>query len=320
MFLPGVVLVLLAAWRVFVEPLHPPAWPLAVSNPNLNTWYMYEPNPLTLNNGWPNLWNRSITGWYCGVLVDGTAYRLMGGGGFDVANQTSIDFTPSRTAIQMQAGPVNVTLNFLSPVNASDLTRQSLPFSYFYVTVASADDVPHNVLLYSDVTAEWITSDLSLHANTTADIPNDVVILQASLQEQPVSNLDAIEFPQNSTSFYALKNGAGVRYEVGLDTRSDALNSTGLQNTIDPNASSHPISSPFDLFVISVDLGDITAETPPVVWVIGVVRDPSVLFARLSEEAQLRSPYYRMNFTTPHDMNSFFLNDFDCHERVTTTG
>ncbi len=79
---------------------------------------------------------------------------------------------------------------------------------------------------------------------------------------------------------------------------------------------------------MSADLGQITTKTSPLVWAIGVTRDPSIQFTKLSGDVQVRSSYYQMNFSTPHDMVfipnlslyfdanakvqvSFFLNDFD---------
>ncbi len=159
--------------QVFAQQLSVPAWPLAVKNPYLNTWYQAGSKPAELNEVWPALWDPSATGWYCGVQVDGVPFRLMGQDFTVTANastQLSVGITPTRTVVQMQAGPVNVTMNFLSPVTvrpityaefrsyfiftqATDLTRQSLPFSYFFFTVASIDGSPHSVNIYSDITA-----------------------------------------------------------------------------------------------------------------------------------------------------------------------
>lgn len=71
----------------------------------------------------------------------------------------------------------------------------------------------------------------------------------------------------------------------------------------------HVQSSPFDVWGISVDLGQVTATSSPLVYAIGVIRDPSVQFATLSGDIQLRSSYYRMNFTTPLEMVHPFLVD-----------
>ncbi len=46
---------------------------------------------------------------------------------------------------------MNVT--FLSPIFPTDLKRQSLPFSYLDISVISSDGNPHDVQLYTDITA-----------------------------------------------------------------------------------------------------------------------------------------------------------------------
>ncbi|KLO08004.1 DUF1793-domain-containing protein [Schizopora paradoxa] len=309
-----VVLALVAQWHVHAQVLVP-AWPLAVKNPYLNTWYFGGSKPATLNNVWPNLWNGSITGWFSGVQVDGVPYRIMGDDSVPPSNastQLSVQITPTQTIVSVQTGPVNITMNFLSPITATDLTRQSLPFSYFSVTAASLDGSPHTVKVYSDISAEWISGDDTLIAKSTQDIESDFVILETSLQT-PQSFTEVNQHTQDGTSIYALKNGAGVQYGVGVDdvVRNFAMNSTGLQDNIDQNISAHAINTPFDVWGISADLGSVTTTSSPLVYAIGLIRDPAIQFTTLSGNAQLRSSYYRMNFTTPHDMVSFFLNDFN---------
>lgn len=50
-------------------------------------------------------------------------------------------------------GLVTMNITFLSPVNPTDLMRQSLTFSYLDVVVLSADGTSHDVQLYTDITA-----------------------------------------------------------------------------------------------------------------------------------------------------------------------
>lgn len=64
----------------------------------------------------------------------------------------------------------------------------------------------------------------------------------------------------------------------------------------------------FDVFGMSVDLGNVTSKTDPLVWAIGVIRDPSIQLTKLSGEVQLLSSYYRVNFTSGNDMVRFTFN------------
>ena len=100
----------------------------------------------------------------------------------------------------MQAGPVDLTVTFLSPVEVckflscqygpissnlqpDDLVRQSLPFSYMALSAASNDGAGHSVKLYTDISAEWISGDDSLTANWTTDA-GTIVTHQVQLQSQ----------------------------------------------------------------------------------------------------------------------------------------
>ena len=56
------------------------------------------------------------------------------------------------------ADVVTMNITFLSPVFPTDLKRQSLPFSYLDVVVASMDGATHDVQLYTDISAGTITS------------------------------------------------------------------------------------------------------------------------------------------------------------------
>lgn len=66
-------------------------------------------------------------GWLCYIRVDGTTYTLWGQDNLPKSvdiNQSSLvttELTPTRTIQVMKAGPMNVTVTFLSPV---DVGRQ----------------------------------------------------------------------------------------------------------------------------------------------------------------------------------------------------
>ena len=116
-----------------------------------------------------------------------------------------------------------------------------------------------------------------------------------------------------------------MAFQIGdaSTVRTLGLNATGLQNTVDPLYGTHAldkfvtlcfctvydslltnISSTFDVFGISVDIGNISSSAPSisVVWAVGVTRDPSIAYTSLSGQTVYRSSYYRLNFTTAHDI------------------
>jgi hemolysin-activating ACP:hemolysin acyltransferase len=66
-----------------------------------------------------------------------------------------------------------------------DLIKQSIPFAYMAVSVASTDNTPHSVQVYSDISAEWVSGDNSMLVNWTTTMGN-ILTHQVQLQTQTV--------------------------------------------------------------------------------------------------------------------------------------
>ena len=115
--------------------------PLAIRSPYFNVWQETADGgnggkPLTsTGDRWPVMWNKhvsvlsflmsssntwaKITGWAGFVRVDGQVYRWQGTWSSLNTTQTiqnSIRMSPTRTVIEANAGPVKLTLTFLTPV------------------------------------------------------------------------------------------------------------------------------------------------------------------------------------------------------------
>ncbi|KLO07712.1 DUF1793-domain-containing protein [Schizopora paradoxa] len=309
----SILLLILASITLVVAQLRAPSWPLAVKNPYLNGWYAAGPDATPLNEVIVTTWNSSRTPWFCSVAVDGIPFRLMDND-TDVisqaSSQMSVTITPTSTTIQGQAGPVAVTLTFLSPITPSDLTRQSLPYSYLDINVAPTDNSPHSVIIFSDFDLEWITGSDSLFGTGSGGVQPEFIFLKASTKT-PQPFVEINDHAQDSTIIYAAKNAGPAGFEAGVDgpIRLAGMNGTGLPNIIDPDVGTHPIDDPHDVFGISVDVGEIDTSTS-LLWAIGVSRDPSIQFTTPSGGVHMRSSYYQMNFSTPEDQVSFFLDDF----------
>lgn len=96
---------------------------------------------------------------------------------------------------------MDLTVNFLSPVEVitrlhktkirslippkpHDIQRQSLPFSYITLSAASTDGGVHNVRLYTDISAEWVSGDNNLVVNWTTTVSDNVITHQTQLVDQ----------------------------------------------------------------------------------------------------------------------------------------
>ena len=60
--------------------------------------------------------------------------------------------------------------------------------------------------------------------------------------------------------------------------------------------------SPFDVVSLSQDLGVISSQSDPVVFAIGVVRDPVIKFVNQNIQDEDRSAYYWSSFSSIHDV------------------
>ena len=75
-----------------------------------------------------------------------------------LVTQTAFEYTSTRSIFTMDVGGlVSMTITFLSNVTPNDLLRSSLPYTYMEVDVASSDGNDHDVQIYTDISAEWIS-------------------------------------------------------------------------------------------------------------------------------------------------------------------
>ncbi|EJC98586.1 DUF1793-domain-containing protein [Fomitiporia mediterranea MF3/22] len=306
----------LTAWSA--TPFNPPSLPLAVKSSYLNVWAPlgYGNASAPLNNAWPRTWDRSLTplGWYGAIRVDGTAYRFLGEGDLPAGNlQKGFTFTPTQSSYLYQFGPVNVNITFLSPIEPTDLTRQSMPFSYMYLTVQPNDGGSHSVQLFSDVSGEFIGGDFGVPVNWTINESSDFVYLQMN-PSSPLPFQELNERPQDGTLYYCMKKTDGVSWQIANNTEMHIQFNNGSITTLPKTSdgSFHAVGLPyFDTLAIAVDLGTVSSVTDPVVYALGVVRDPVVQYANRNVQIEKRSSYYWSNFSTIHDVVNDVLSRFD---------
>lgn len=72
----------------------------------------------------------------------------------------------------------------LTPPKPHDIQRQSLPFSYVTLSAASTDGDIHNVKLYTDISAEWVSGDNNLVVNWTTTVSDNIITHRTQLLEQ----------------------------------------------------------------------------------------------------------------------------------------
>ena len=131
------------------SPLRPPAVPLIVRSPYVSAWQPSDTAP----GNWSTFWTGATRAMGGLVRVDGKTYAFFGNpgrnvGGIDLAQQTQLEMTATQSRYTFAAGPVNLSVNFLSPVDATDLRRFSAPLGYVYVQAQTTDGAQHAVQVY----------------------------------------------------------------------------------------------------------------------------------------------------------------------------
>ncbi len=142
-----------------MEALRPPAVPLVTVDPYFSIWSFND----RLHEGVTRHWTKHNHGMFGMALIDGAAWRFMGGA--DIRNdvealaapamlQTSLVVLPLSTVYTFEAGGISLTVDFTTPLLLDDLDVLSRPASYVTFQVRSLDGHDHNVQIYYDVTAE----------------------------------------------------------------------------------------------------------------------------------------------------------------------
>src|ERR1700760_4593747 len=102
-------------------PIRPPAVPLIVRSPYLSTWQRSTVSPGT----WQTFWNADTTPMAGIVRIDGTSFAFAGdpsiGDTGAALEQTHLTLTATRSVFTMHGGGVQLTLEYLSPIEPGDL-------------------------------------------------------------------------------------------------------------------------------------------------------------------------------------------------------
>ncbi|KIJ70073.1 hypothetical protein HYDPIDRAFT_23218 [Hydnomerulius pinastri MD-312] len=294
-------------------PFNPSSVPLAVRTPYLSAW-LAQGSGTPLNGAWPSFWTGTALGWTGYIRVDDVTYTFLGAptvNGSKPATQKSLEFTSTQSTFVMSAGAVDLTVNILSPVEPTDLLKQSIPFSYMALSAVSTDGKAHAVNLYTDISAEWASGDLSQKVNWTSTTKGDYL----SYQVMPENQQHTIE----GAAYYATKNYLNATYQTGQDSvvRAQFISNGVLSNTQDTNF--RAVNDSWPVFAFAHDLGKVgITEKEPVVFAIGHVRDPVVQYIVAGGAYQDRSTYFWSSLLHRHrlDYSNALTSAQDFDQRV----
>ncbi|QRV90571.1 hypothetical protein RhiJN_18589 [Ceratobasidium sp. AG-Ba] len=295
-------------------PFNPPAIPLAVRSPYLSAWLPGGDSGGRLNGQWPTFWTGSILGWAGYVRVDGKVYTFLGApsvAGATLATQKQMQFTGTKSTFILGAGPVDLNVTFLSPVEPTDYLRQSIPFSYMSLSVKSTDGSAHKIQYYTDISAEWVSGDNSLGAKwSTANLTTNggSIVHEVSLQN-PTKYGEINDHTQYGSAYYGTNQVQGLTYATGEDAivRATFIKQGALSNSQDTQY--RAISDRWPVFAFARDIGSTTnSASSPVVFAVGNVRDPLVQYVVGGNKLEERHPFWLSKYPSARDMISAFLS------------
>ena len=115
-----------------------------------------------LPGSWPTFWNGDARG-MCGMVrVDGITYVFMGAHhstDSTLAKQIGLKVTPTQSIFSFSAGPIQLIVNFFTPIDPTDLKLMSIPASYIGISAHSIDGKSRQIEVYLEMSGEWNSGD-----------------------------------------------------------------------------------------------------------------------------------------------------------------
>jgi hypothetical protein len=271
------------------SPLKPPSVPLITREPYMETWL--ENATAVAPGTWPEYWDTATKGMTGIAYVDGTAYLFLGDprGVPNSMTQTALTITPTQSIFVFNAGGVNLTVDFLSPVEPTDLERLSMPLSDIITTAQSSDGNAHSVAVYFDITGQWAYGD----QKALIDWAPETILLNADgsntpgslsawtvTPNSPIILNQAYNYPSWGTVLWAAATANNLTTQSGTDTvvRGQFVASGSLNNTNDTNQP-RAINDDAPVFAFSYSFGTVgTVAIQPFTLLLGHVRDPAVSY------------------------------------------
>ena len=266
-----------------ITPIRPPAVPLIVRSPYVSTWQTSD----TLPGTWSTFWQggvKAITGM---ARIDGTSYVFLGSpqniGATKPMTQTNLEVTSTQSRYTFQSAGVTLTLNFLSPIEANDLKKQSVPFGYIFAQVQSNDGKNHAVSLYFDISAEWAhgtnTALVKWNSEQVAHSGGNLTAFSVT-PSAPTVLAETNDYPSWGTAIWATSSQNNLTTQSGPDVtvRALAVTQGKLNNTMDTNMP-RAINNQWPVFAFNIDLGTVNNQLSATqTFAIGHVREPAVSY------------------------------------------
>src|SRR5690606_23205945 len=102
------------------------------------------------------------------------------------ATQNNVKISATQTKYEFTCGPVNLHLEFVSPLLMDDLDLLSRPVNYVNYEVISNDGQSHDVEVYFEATPEWAVNEMNQEVEVTTGKTKNVTFAKTGTIAQPV--------------------------------------------------------------------------------------------------------------------------------------
>lgn len=102
------------------------------------------------------------------------------------AVQNSVSLSATQTHYSFTCGPVNLKLQFVSPLLPDDLDLLSRPVNYVNYEITANDGGKHDVQIYFETTPEWAVNEISQEVKVTIGETGNISFVKAGTTEQPI--------------------------------------------------------------------------------------------------------------------------------------
>jgi hypothetical protein len=177
------------------------------------------------------------------------------------AVQKKVALSATQTEYSFTCGPVDLSVQFVSPLLPDDLDLLSRPVNYINYEVVSNDGGKHDVQIYFEATPEWAVNELSQEVKVTTGKTGDINYAKAGTTEQPILQKKGDNVRIDWGYFY-LASKAAENKSVLIGNFNEMKNAFVKDGTL--NSSENEITSvmtqSMPVMVCTENLGEVTSK------------------------------------------------------------
>ena len=235
--------------------------------------------------------------------------------GVTPVTQDAFTYTATRSIFTMSTPEgVGFNVTFLSPIFPNDFKRHSQTATYVEVDVWSQDGSSHDVQVYSDISAEWLSPDPSVVAEWDYGTSDDGKVATHNLRRQ-TQLLFTEDAPGNGAVaqwgnwLWSTGNDDNMSWQSGADVDVRGQFSSNGKLTDQGDTEFRAIGDRWPVLAFSHDLGDVSSAGASALFTIGLYQHDAIQFE--GKDGIVSLPAYWTNFwDSPEAAASEFYQDY----------